>query len=94
MGVVSLTIHKMLAGKASEMHVWGHSSSAMACTQFETKKGTSTEAEHLFGMWKVYMYIHFTVLELCVSKRKKERRRKKMNKIEIFKFGFFKLVKG
>ena len=35
------------------------------------KKGTSMEAEHSFGMWKVY--IHVTVLELCVSKRKKKK---------------------
>ena len=28
------------------------------------------------------------------EKRRRRRRRKKMNKTEIFKFGFFKLVKG
>ena len=45
MCVVLLSIHKMAAGKVSERHVWGHSSSAVACT----KKGTSTEAEHSFA---------------------------------------------
>ena len=99
MGVVLLSIHKMAAGQVSERHVWAHSSSAVACTQFETKKGTSTQAEHSFDMWKVY--IHVTVLELCVSKRKKkkknkkeERRRKNMNKIKIFMFVFLSFCMG
>ena len=39
--------------------------------------------------------IHCILFELCLAKRKKEkRRRKKMNKIEIFVFGFSTLLKA
>ena len=39
--------------------------------------------------------IHRIVFELCVTEeRKKKERRKKMNKIDIFAFGFLGLVKG
>ena len=41
--------------------------------------------------------IHGVVFELCVTeerRRKKKEERKKMNKIDIFAFGFLGLVKG
>ena len=41
----------------------------------------------------MYMYnirIHRIVIELCLSEKKKE----KMNNIDIFAFGFIDLVKG
>ena len=43
--------------------------------------------------------IHRILCELCVTeerkkKERKKRRRKKMNKIDIFAFGFLGLVKG
>ena len=37
---------------------------------------------------------HCIVLELCVTKRKvRKKQRKKINKIKIFMFGFFNLIK-
>ena len=42
-------------------------------------------AEHSFGVWIVC--ISCTVFELCLMKKKKERR-KKTNKIKIFVFNF------
>ena len=50
-------------------------------------------ARESFGMLK-FCKDH-VLFELCLwNKKEKGERRKKMNKIEIFKFGFFKLVKG
>ena len=48
-------------------------------------------ARQSFGVLKICKdSIHF---ELCLRKKKEDEERK-MNKPEIFKFGFFKLVKG
>ena len=52
------------------------------------QKGTSTEVEHSFDMWKVY--IHVIVLELCVNKRKKKEDEQNQN----FHVGFSQLLDG
>ena len=61
----------------------GRSSSVIARMTPQTRKGRCPGAEQLFGMYN----IHYTCL-------KRRRRRKKLNKIDILKFGFLDLAKG
>ena len=48
-------------------------------------------AEQSFGMFNIHK--DYILFKLCLAK-KKERSRKSMNKINIFKFHFLDLVKG
>ena len=63
-------------------------SRTVAHTQPQTRKGRCPVAEELFGMYIIC--IHHILFKLCLLKKE----RKKMNKIEIFAFGFLELVKG
>ena len=58
----------------------------VAHMKLKTRMGSNMLARQLFGM------LNFAKTINCLSYSRG--RRKKMNKIEIFKFGFFKLVKG
>ena len=69
----------------------GRSFPVVAGTPLQTRKGRCSVAEKSFGMYNIC--IHGIVFELCVTEERR-RRRKKMNKIDFFAFGFLGLVKG
>ena len=51
------------------------------------KKRQNPVVKQSFGMYNIH--IHHTVFKLCISKKEEERKKeRKMNKIEILKFGF------
>ena len=55
-----------------------------------TKLKTRMDCNRLFDIFKVRR--NHVLAELCLGKKKERRKKKKMNKIEILKFGFIKLV--
>ena len=63
----------------------------VARTPLQTRKGSCLVVEQSFGLYNIR--IHCIVFELCVTEEEEEER-KKMNKIDIFAFGFLGLVKG
>ena len=54
--------------------------------------GSNRSASQSFGMLKTRK--DRVLYELCLWKRKEEEKKEKMNKIEIFNFGFLKLVES
>ena len=71
-----------------------HNSTLVTHTKLKTRMGSNRLARQSFGMLKICK--DHILFELCLweKKEEEEERKKKMNKIEFFKFGFFKLVKG
>ena len=63
-------------------------------TKLKTRMGSNRLAKHSFGMLKICRNSVLFELHVYLWIKKERRRRKKMNKIKHFKFGFFKLVKG
>ena len=59
------------------------------CTSDECFSAAHKHVENTHSVFSPFSYAW-----LLRKKKEEERRRKKMNKIKIFKFGFFKLVKG
>ena len=66
-----------------------HNSPLVAQTKLKARMGSNRLARQSFGMFKVRK--DRILFKLFLSKKKEIR---KMNKIEIFKFGFLDSVKG
>ena len=55
------------------MHILGYNSSFVACMNLWPRKGTSSVEEDSFNMYNVNM--HRMILELCVMKKKKRKKK-------------------